>query len=231
MPINVLLMAQEPTKGIKSFGPKVLLDINTNKKILDYHIQNFISMQKNANIITSVGFDKEKIHKYLNNISNNKRQINNTLDCKHYHCKNEGYVLKQYLHKYPKTNKLLIVPAGVLFKKNTILKKHINKKSTIFLLNKYLQNFEKGCSIQDGQIKYIFFDLEYCWTECVYLNSEAIDILKTQCNTKGFENKFLFEIVNNLIEKNIHFEYEIINSNKFIKINHIKEIKKAKTYT
>lgn len=230
MPISVLLMAQEATKGLKSFGPKVLLNITNNKKVIDYHINNFINLQKGARIITSVGFDSEKIVKYLSTIKQNKKQINNTLFCEDYNNKNDGYVLSQFLNKYPDTTGLLIIPAGVLFKSNAIAKKNVSKKSTIFLLNKYAENFETGCSIQNEEIKYVFFDLDHCWTECVYFNQESIAELKRIIANKNIDNKFIFEIINILLEKNIKFEYETISYKKFIKVNNNKQTKKAKLY-
>lgn len=231
MPISILLMAQEPTKGIKSFGPKILLDVNNKKKIIDYHIENFIGLQKSANIITSIGFDGEKIKKYLLRITKNKKQINNTLYCKDYAKYNEGYIISEYLKHYPDTERLLIVPAGILFKPNAILYKHINKKSTIFLLNKYNDNFNTGCSIQNDQIKYMFFDLEHCWAECIYLTGKALSKLKQIIMNSDINNRFIFEIVNMLLEYNIEFDYQIINSTKFIKINNTKELAKAKRYS
>ena len=231
MPISILLMAQEATKGLKSFGPKILLNITPHKKIIDYHISNFIGLQKSANIVTSIGFDSEKIVKYLSTITKNKKQINNTILCQNYSIYNDGYVLSRYLAKYPDTKGLLIVPAGVLFKSNAINKNHISKQSTIFLLNKYNSNFETGCSIQDEEIKYVFFNLEHCWTECVYLNQQCINELKNIIATKNIDNKFLFEIVNLLIERNVKFVYETINYKKFIKINNAKETTKARSYS
>lgn len=231
MPISILLMAQEATKGLKSFGPKILLNITPHKKIIDYHISNFMSLQKSANIVTSIGFDSEKIVKYLSTITKNKKQINNTILCQNYSINNDGYVLSEYLRKCPDTKGLLIVPAGVLFKPNSINKNHISKQSTIFLLNKYNPNFETGCSIQDEEIKYVFFNLEHCWTECVFLNQACISELKNIIDTQNIDNKFLFEIVNMLIDKNVEFAYEKINYKKFIKINNAKETAKARSYT
>lgn len=231
MPISVLLMAQEPTKGIKSYGPKILLNINSKKKIIDYHIDNFINIQKSAKIITSIGFDGEKIKKHLLKISRNKKQINNTLFCKDYDKYNEGYIISEYLKNYPNTDRLLIVPAGILFKPNSIENKHINKNSTIFLLNKYAENFHTGCSIQYDKIKYMFFDLEYCWTECVYFNKQSIEKIKEIIQHSDIKNKFIFEIINILLEHNVEFDYEIMNASKFIKINSTKELARAKNYS
>ena len=40
-PTNIIILASEITKGMKSVGPKCLLDITTNKRIVDYQIQFF----------------------------------------------------------------------------------------------------------------------------------------------------------------------------------------------
>jgi hypothetical protein len=96
------------------------------------------------------------------------------------------------------------------------------------MLNKPKHNFSVGSSISNN-LEYLFFDMEQPWAEIVYLNSEAIDILVNQ-DTGMFDQMYLFETINFLLQNNIKFEKIYLNKNNVMKINNSKDLSKAKVF-
>ncbi len=225
-PINILLLNQEITRGMKSLGSKALLNIKNKFKLIDLQMQQISKIYRNNTDITvAVGFEAEKVAGYLIG----KKYKCNILYNNDYSENNTGSVVSRYLSKNPDIDNLFIVCNGVLFKPKTILKTHLQNSSKIFTIDKTKKNFNIGCTINDNKTEHLFYDLPNTWTECSFLNQEAITILKSVINKKNISQYYVFEILNELIEK-VTFENITYPRKNFCKLNNIKDISTVKLF-
>jgi choline kinase len=223
--IDAIIIVPEITKGMKSVGSKSLLRIRKSKYILDYQIEQISSVSKKIRIHIATGFDNEKIKKAVN-------KYNNVNICHNdeYEATNYGKSLEILVKSLPENSKgLFILCSGILFKKQTLHHTNFKNNSKIFLLNKPKINFNIGCN-QNTEDDYLFYDLPETWSECVFLNKNAIKILQQQIELQNISQMYIFEIINLLISKNVYFEKKYLSKGKFFKVNTIKDINKAKIF-
>lgn len=221
--INALILAPEITKGMKSFGSKSLLEIKKKISIIEYQISTLKDIDKNISITTAIGFESEKILPVLD-----KHGVKHTYNPE-YKYTNQSYSLKIFLEDNPSIDNLLIINNGILFKKKTITKNMLTGVSKIFVLDKIKENFSLGCSQQE-KIEYIFYDLPELWSECVYLNLEAINTIKYAILNNQVNQMYLFELINKVINLEQTFKKQHINKKNIMKINTYKDINKAKLF-
>jgi NDP-sugar pyrophosphorylase family protein len=219
--IDILLICPEITKGMKSIGSKCLLQLKKNMTLVEYQI---IQLQKikSSRITINIGFDSEKIISILQKY----KKINYTINS-NYNNTNHGTNLISYIKKYSPKN-LLVFSSGVLIKNDIIDKKFLTDKNKIFVLNKTKQNFNLGCCNTEN-IEYIFYDMPEPWSEIVFLNTEAIELLLSY-NEDYFNQMYLFEIINFLLKHNIEFDKIYLNKTDLMKIENIKDLQTAKLF-
>jgi hypothetical protein len=221
--INSLILIPEITKGMKSVGSKSLLRIK-NIPILEHQINEILNINKSIKLNIATGFDHDKISKHISTKYNNIDFVYNEL----YETTNQTKALSLFLENYTCEN-LLIISSGILLKNKNIPLSTLSGASKIYLLNKPRANFNIGCSF-GSSVEYLFYDLPNIWSECVYLNKEAILTLKDIIKIKNTDQFYLFEIINALILGNIIFENVIIDKRNIFKINHTKDLMKARQF-
>jgi len=194
--IDSLILIPEVTKGMKSIGSKSLLKIK-NIPILEHQINEILSINEHIRLNIATGFDHDRISKHINTKYSNIRFIYNEL----YSTTNQMKALALYL-EHNSCENLLIINSGILLKNQEIKFSTLSGNSKIYLLNKPRANFNIGCSV-GSLTEYLFYDLPNIWSECVYLNKEAILSLKEIIQAKNTDQFYLFEIINALILKNI----------------------------
>lgn len=223
--IDAIIIVPEITKGMKSVGSKSLLKLRKSKYIIDYQIEQILSISKKIRINIATGFDNEKIKRVLKKYKDVNICYNNK-----YEATNYGKSLEILIENLPKDSKgLFILCSGILFKKQTIHHTNLKNNSKIFLLNKPKINFSIGCN-QNTEDDYLFYDLPETWSECVFLNKQAIEILQEQIGQQNISQMYIFEIINLLISKKIHFDKKYLPKGKFFKVSTIKDIDKAKIF-
>lgn len=220
---NILILASEITKGMKSLGPKCLLDINHNMTIIDYQINQLYNIFGSSNIFISVGFESDKVIKHIKSRHPHKKIT--FIKNEEYISTNHGKCIIDYLKTNNNLSNLLVISSGVLFK-NVLDLKNKNISTIIYMDNKK-DNFELGSNIENT---YLFYDLPIIWSECVVLCSKALSLLDSQKNKSIFYNMYLFEIINYLLENNIQFNNTTCKKNQFLKITSSKDITKAKKF-
>lgn len=220
--IDILIITPEITKGMKSVGSKCLLPLKKNLSVIEYQITQAQKICRQSHITINIGFDSEKIISKLYRYRSIKYLINNE-----YLNTNQANNLLLYINQYRPKN-LLIFSSGILLKDHALQKTDLKDECKIFMLNKEKQNFSIGAS-SAKKLEYLFFDMEEPWSEIVYLNKEAIDILLQQ-DRSVFDQMYLFEVINFLLSKNIEFTKIYLNKSQIMKINNSKDINKAKIF-
>lgn len=218
---DILLISPEITKGMKSIGSKCLLPLRKNLTLIEYQVSQLQKI-KPTRITVNLGFDSAKILDTLYRYKTINYLIN-----KEYAITNQGKNLISYIKQYKPQN-LLVFSSGLLIKNNIINKNDLKNECKIFLLNKPKNNFEIGCS-NISNVEYLFYDMPEPWVEIVYLNEAAITTLAS-FDEKKFNQMYLFEIINFLLEKHIIFDKVYLNKANIMKIQTIKDLPTAKLF-
>lgn len=223
--MNVVILAPEITKGMKSIGSKALLKIKQSMSVIDYQIHEIRKYSSQTKITIVSGFEHDKINKLYNHSKNIEVLYNNT-----YANTNHGASLSVFLESKDSTNSnLLVITNGVLFKNNPFkLKNNYKSKSQIYCINKPKNNFDIGY-IGESSVEYLFFDLPNKWTECVMFDTESLGLIKS-IDKKRISQMYLFEIINLLIERKLQFDVITSDKKNFMKINNVKDISRAKVF-
>jgi NDP-sugar pyrophosphorylase family protein len=221
--INILLLASEITKGMKSIGPKCLLKLNNEKSVIDYQIQKAKSRYPNAHISVLTGFESDRVKKHIAN--NRYRSINIVYD-KNYSLYNQTHAILTAIENLDNISNLLIIGSGVLFKQYPAIKSSSN--STIFYLDQPKDNFSIGTLDMIDQ--YLFYGLPNIWSECVFFGSDAIKELSS-LNKNMFKQLYLFETINQLIERKISFDNKVVQKNQVFKVASHKDLIRAKRFS
>lgn len=219
---NIIILASEITKGMKSIGPKCLLDITTNKCIIDYQIQFLKKYYKNINIYICVGFEQYKVIKY---VDSKHKNINFILHAS-YDQDNQLGALIRSLSQYNMSN-ALVINNGILLGSKLKIK---HQDTCVFTINSSRKcEFNIGCNPTNNTTKYLFYDLPQKWIECVYLNRSDIKLLIDTNTKSSIYNLFLFEGLN-IIADHKRLAIESITRSGAMKINSIKDLPLAKKY-
>jgi hypothetical protein len=222
---DALIIIPEITKGMKSIGSKALLKSN-NLSLIEYQINQIKNINKSICISIITGFDHDRILKLLTYKYDNLNIIYND----QYEHTNQADHLLLFLEKKLNVKKLLIINGGVLFKNFTILYENLTGSSKIYLLDKPKNNFTIGCDTGDT-LEYLFYDLPVLWSECLFLNEDSIKLLHDIITSISIKQMYLFEIVNQLINKDTIFDKVYIKKQDILKINSIKDLPKMKNFT
>lgn len=222
--INAIILVPEITKGMKSVGSKSLLKIKHNKYIIQHQIEQLYNIARNIRITIATGFDHDKMVKATERY-NNITVLHNP----DYQTTNFGKCMELYLKQSPEINNLLIISSGILFKPHTLMLQHLKKTSKLFMLDKPKNNFDIGCNNSES-VEYLFYDLPTRWSECVYLNGEAMKNLYQLLLNASINQLYVFEIINKLISRNITFEPCVVPKNNFLKISTIKDVNRARVF-
>jgi len=226
--ISVILLSTLPDNGIKSLGTKSLLKIN-EKYFIEYQLENIKTALKGLKfeIIVVSSFDTNKTVKSLAHL--NKKY---NLSIVKYDKENINFG-GAMIHGLDQINgsTALVMNYGCFFKTHVI--NHLCRKNNnvIGLVNdlKIYDNLRVGCSINDNKIEHLFFGLnDYKFFDMLVLNSDTIQFIKQNINSTINHNKFLFEIVNFILDNNISFEYEIIKNNDVIFVDNLDMLAKTK---
>lgn len=222
--IDILLISPEIAKGMKSIGPRSLLPLRKNLTVIEYQIAQLQKI-KPSKITINIGFESEKILQTLHRY----KTINYLINDK-YAVTNQAINLISYIKKH-KPYQLLVYSTGLLIKNNIILKHELYQNDDsckLFILNKSKHNFDIGCSNMKNP-DYLFYDMPESWAEICYLNKEAIEILAS-CQESSFEQMYLFEAINILLQKNILFDKIYVNKTNIMKIQTMKDLPTAKLF-
>ena len=223
--MNVVILAPEITKGMKSIGSKALLKIKQSMSVIDYQIHEIRKYSSQTKITIVSGFEHDKINKLYNHSKNIEVLYNNT-----YANTNHGASLSVFLESKDSINSnLLVIMNGVLFKNNPFkLKNNYKSASQIYCINKPKNNFDIGY-IGESSVEYLFFDLPNKWTECVMFDTESLGLIKS-IDKKRISQMYLFEIINLLIERKLQFDVITSDKKNFMKINNAKDLSRAKVF-
>lgn len=214
--ITVILLCDSPGYRMKSYGPISLIPIDS-KKLIDIQISAIRSVFPKCEIIFCLGFDCDKVCKYLRskNISN-VRVVENQL----YSTTNSCESLRLCLNN-TNNNKVLICDGNLLISKSVVSLIDINT-SCILVETVANETLEIGVNIHNNFAQFFSFGAKHTWSEILFLEGDRIleAFKKILCN-KEHKTHFVFEAVNDLIAMK-HQIKTIPHKHSLYKVNNIK---------
>lgn len=220
--IEVLIIAAEVTKGMKSIGSKSLLKIKNSLMVIEYQIEELRKAYKNINITVAVGFEADRMIKVL------EKESVSFLYNSEYETTNQAKSVIDFLNKKIPNN-LLLISSGILFKNFPLMQKSNSGFSEIFVLDKPKADFTIGCH-HDTSLSYLFYDLPQKWCECVMLNNKDTVLLKKITENTNIDQLYLFEIINLLSDNGCKFQKTSILKNNIMKISNSKDLARARSF-
>lgn len=199
--LSILIIASLPMKGMKSAGNTALLEYS-KKTLIEYHINNLLSVFPNADIVVVGGFEYKKLKKITQKYPVRFIHHDITDDM------NEAYSLLYGL-KYIKYSKLLVLDVNMIIQPKIWKKIVFGKSSSVFINNHESYDGKLGAVIQNGCVENIFFSLPNKLINLFYFNKKHIKLLLDF--ESNHRSKFIFELLNMTLAKE-PIKYQIINS-------------------
>jgi hypothetical protein len=208
-----IILSFSQDKGMKSKGPKGLIEIN-NKKIFDYQIKSIFLSQKQLKeeyeILILTNFACDKIYKIMN-----EKAIIHCIDEE----KNpiaEGFSLAS-------SNDVFFIDHGCVFSPEVIKKCMKNNLPTIISAKN--KNLDIGivCEKFKKNVQHMFFDLSAKkFANMFYLQKKQKKIIENNKNLQQ-KNLMYFEIINYLIEKKEVINEYVVDSGEFMYFNNMRQ--------
>jgi hypothetical protein len=205
---------------MKSYGPLSLVNI-ADQKLIDLQVQAIQQAFSNFEIILCVGFDTEKICKYVRTkYSNiNIRIVENQLFNQSNSCESVRIALNNTFN-----NKVVVCDGNLLFN-SQVLSLLNHNQSCVLVESNPCENLEVGINIDDkDEAQYFSFGAYKTWSEILFLhNQDIIELFRKIIINPDNKNKFIFEALNEIVKS----KYRI----KCINNHHpLKKISNIKTY-
>ena len=216
--MTIILLCDSPGYRMKSYGPLPLISI-ANKKLIDLQIAAIQQTFVNHEIILCVGFDSEKICKYIRTNYNkvNIRIVENQLFNSCNSCESARLALNNTTN-----DKVLVCDGNLLLNSKSLSLIKLDETCVLIETNPS-DNLEVGININEMQnAEYFSFGAKTIWSEILYLhNFETIEVFRKIVISQDTKSKFLFEALNELI-KTKHKIKCVPNKHKLQKISNIK---------
>jgi hypothetical protein len=218
--ISIVLLCDSPGYRMKSYGPLPLINISNNK-LIDIQINAIQQTFINFEIILCVGFDSEKICKYIRSkyskfpIRIVENQLFNTSNS----CESARLAINNTLN-----SKILICDGTLMFTHKTLSLINYDHPCAIYE-QEPCENLEIGINIDDkNDAQHFSFGAKSTWSEIFFLNNaDIVESFRKALSFQDSKNKFIFEAINELIK----IKYKI----KCVKNKHsVQRISNIKTY-
>ncbi len=222
--VSIVFLCDSPGYRMKSYGAIPLIPFRT-KRLIDLQISTIKSVFKNFEIIVCVGYDSDRVCKYIRNKYKNIniRIIENQIYEKSNSCESVRLSLNNV------NNEKVIICDGSLIIDNKTFNSVNNEKSYVMTEIDKNQDLEIGVNTGSKNIAEHFgFGAYHTWSEIVFLNNyDIIESLRKILSTENYKQKFLFEAFNELIKTKHNLEV-IQNMYPVHKINNVKTYHKLK---
>jgi|688.fasta_scaffold00067_98 hypothetical protein len=216
--VTIIMLCDLPGYRMKSYGPVSLIQIN-KKVLIDIQIECIKKCFPNSEIIVCIGFDGEKISKYIRSKYKNLniRIVENQVFGSCNSCEGFRIAINNTFNE-----KILVVDGSLLINKKALSLIDTNKICAVVERNP-CENLEIGINVNSQNIaEHFSFGAYKTWSELLYLNgAEVIDTLRKFLNHQDSKKKFIFEAINDII-KNDYSISCIENKFPIYKINNIK---------
>jgi len=225
--ITFILLCDMPGRRMKSYGSTSLIEV-FGKKLIDLQIEAIKSRFKNYELVLCAGFDAENVYKHIKHTykKENIRLIENQL----FNNTNSCESLRLCLNNI-RNNKIFVMDGNLVFR-NPIFDNMKLDRNFLVLEKSHKENLEVGVNINEHDlVEHMSFGATLTWSEIMFISEEkTIECMKNLLSNIDYKNKFIFELMNDVINLKHNITY-IENSHPVQKINNIKTYKDIRGYT
>lgn len=224
--VTVILLYHSFVPKMKSFGNIAMIPISKNYRLIDRHIASIKSAIRDFDLIISSGYDSKKVQKYVYQKYGDLdvRCVENII----YEDSNICESIRIAINN-TKNENILIVNGNFLFESQDLEDMIKNGYGTIVSTSKQNKTLDIGVNVndQDSGLEHISYGSSgNGWCEILYVNKKTIvNEMKKILEGDTFRTKIFYELINNMIKKNIRINCHKTSS-KIVKIsnlNHRKE--------
>lgn len=206
--ISVVLLAARYGYRMKSFGTPCHYRNFKKQTLLENQIKTILSIYPSAEIVVVTGYQIKKLVR--------QREKYRLVENIRFQETNEIEDIRLALNNVLNRN-ILIISGDVYFNKYAI--KNLNDSCLIFDTKNQIKSYDVGITTMGGEATTLAFDLHKTWCHITFFTDKEFDLLYNFC--QKFENNrmFLFEAINQLIEKGAIFKVREPNNMLVFKID------------
>lgn len=223
--ISVIIPAAGAGKRMKYVGSKALIDIpNTNEVLIERQIRLVIESYPNAEFIITLGFNADKIYKFLKKKYPVRFVLNNQ-----YETTNVVHSIALGLYSSI-TDKILIIYGDLIFNRETIYNIVSTKSQTIIDTKNRLNDDTVGTifNTNDGLISNFAYDIANKWGQIVFLQGKELHLFEQFAMNSDCNNWYGYELLNKVIEKGGNISAIEPTNMRLVEIDTPKDIEKIK---
>lgn len=230
--LTIIIPAAGVGRGMKSYGPKSLINIEKNINILGRQLMILQDIYPKADIIIVTGFKKEKVNLYIKQWKENRivgSQDIKIAENKDY--ENNNTARSIYLGaKKSKRKNFLVVYGDLVFNKEGLSEIEFSDSGVVVEDKNQMEKTKVGVSIINGKIGTFAYAFKEKWCQILFMNDKDmnafLELTKPKKPEKDIFKYFTHEILNILLEKNI-IELKAYKSEK-LKISEVNNTKSLK---
>lgn len=223
--ITIVFLCDSPGYRMKSYGAIPLIPFKT-KRLIDIQINAIKSVFKNFEIVLCVGYDSDRVCKYVKNKYRNIniRIIENQIFDKSNSCESVRLCLNNINNE-----KIIICDGSLIIDSKTF--KSLNGSHSSYVMTEIDKNDDLEIGVNTGSknfAEHFGFGAYYTWSEIIFFNNyETIEYLRKVISNDNYKQRFLFEAFNELIKTKHNIEV-IQNMHPVQKINNVKTYQKLR---
>jgi choline kinase len=198
--MNIVILGDKFQKRMKSKGCVGLFKHN-NEYLIVKQYRVFKRFFPDCKIIYVYGFEHKKLLSVLSQYPNIIKDIELVYNIE-YEQYNYGSSLR-LVSNYLSDNTILLF-GDTIIDTNTLTRININDAYSQIVINDNKAN-KLGCVINNSKIENIFYDLNNKIEEIYFLAQKDARLLQEILNkpSQNIKNMFVFELINNLIDRNV----------------------------
>lgn len=219
--LNVIIPAAGVGKRMKSKGPKGLLPIHHGMSLLEVQVRTILKVYPHADIIVVGGFEYHKLREALWGAFPIRLVCNPD-----YENTNVSHSVSIGLDACL-PGPVLIVHGDLVFN-TTAIQGLAGEESALLVVGNKLDPEEVGVAHQDGVVTNLSYALNSKWGQMAYLHGAELKMMYDMIFGKSARQWFLYEALNNIINKGGRFLAHQPNGLKIVEIDKYTDINKAK---
>jgi len=191
--ITIIILAANIGYGMKSYGPKSLLNINQHETLLEYQLNLLQTSFPNSDIIVVVGFLADRL---IKRCPPGIRIVENQLFETTSEVEQTRLALNCTL-----TDKVLIIKDNIVFNEETLYCIIKEQGCLIYDSKNQIDTFNIGLTVVGNYATTFAYEIENKWCHIAYLTKKEIQILRTICNKRERAKMYLHEALNLLLQR------------------------------
>ncbi len=204
--MNFIILADKYQKGMKSKGAVGLIKLNKKITLFEHQYEIIKSTFKKPKIIYIYGFDSKKVSNFFSS-----KKYNDVITIMNNDYENSNYSYSLSLANQYMDKDFFLIFGDAIFKKEMFQDFNRSDGSKVFINHK--QKNKLGCILDNNQnVLNIAFDLENYLTDTYYISQDDASIIKSIVANPKYNNYFIFEIINKMID--IGSSFGSINKNQ-----------------